>query len=83
MIARVVLPLVLSLLLPPIATAKDRTREEVADDYLRRGLLTKDQHTLLRSNQFLDSKCASDKLSSCVPQINFGAQCGITRQLKT
>jgi hypothetical protein len=75
MIARLVLLLVLSLLSPSTVIAAEK-KSETADDFLRRGLLTKDQHALLRYNEFLTIKCG-DKPSSCVPQINFmGGECG-------
>jgi len=82
MIARTILHFILLVLLSSVAISAEKTSwttEEIADDFLKRGLLTKEQHALLRSNEFLDSDCKSDKHSSCKPRINFvGGQCGLT-----
>lgn len=79
MTARFFVSLALSSLLSTIANATDYTREQVADSFLHRGLLTKEQHQLLRSNTFLDTDCSGAKLSSCAPKMNLmGNQCGIT-----
>jgi hypothetical protein len=57
------------------------TKEQMAADFAKRNLLTKDQAAALKSSPFLSANCTSEKPSSCRPVIDFAADCGVTASI--